>query len=319
MQYKSPIDSQTPAQRMTADTQNRTENQLALNNRILKLENGFRELESKFNLSLGQGDIIKGAVVDLKNIVREISKILSEIKQSSDHSQKHMQPLAEKVTKLVQCSNNLAEELKNKKIKTEQLKNNLEKTSSLSTKEKSPSNSKTTKILISEEGIKYLGVGEEDFTEDIETHDPPMREEISPRSERKGKKKLFLNIFLVTIFASSSLFVWHYFSPQNQHLPEEMIAQNIKTPTPQKSAQDIIPPPSEIAPLPKSKIMTQEPKPSEPNKKISQSNKFIPTPQNITKKPPTPKDKSPAPQYPVLKVGLYNVNVDTFKEKKTSP
>jgi len=276
MQYKLPIDLQTPVQRMTADTQNRSENQLALNDRILKLENGFKELESKFNISLSQGDIVESTMVDLENIVREISKILSEIKQSSGHSQKHMQPLAEKVTKLVQCSNRMVEELKNSKIKTEHLKNSFEKTNPLSTKEKSPNNSKTPKILISEEGIKYLGMGEENFTEDIETHVPPLREKTSPRSEREEKKKLLLNIFLVTIFAISSLFVWYYFSPQDQHLPEGIIAQNIKTPTPQKSAQDIIPPPSEIAPLPKSKIMKQEPK-------------------------------------------VYNVNADSFKEKKTSP
>lgn len=127
--------------------------------------------------------------------------------------------------------------------------------------------------MISEEGTKYLRVGEEDFTEDIETHVPPLREEIFPRSEREGKKKLLLNIFFVTIFAISSLFVWYYFSPQNQQLPEGKIAQNIKTPTP----------------------------------------------QTITKKPPTPTDKSPAQRYPVLKAGVYNANISSFKEKKTNP
>ena len=86
-------------------------------------------------------------------------------------------------------------------------------------------------------------------------------------------KKLLLNIFLVTIFAISSLFVWYYFSPQNQHLPEGKIAQNIKTPTS----------------------------------------------QTITKKPPTPTDKSPAQRYTVLKAGEYNVNIGSFKEKKTNP
>lgn len=273
IQYQSPIDSQTPEQRMTADTQNRSKNQFALNDRILELVNGFKELESKFNIILSQGDIVKSVVVDLENIVKEINKMLSEIKRSSGHSQKHMQPLAEKVTKLVQCSNCMAEKLKNSKIKTEHLKNSFEKTNSLSTKEKSPNNSKTPRILISEEGIKYLEVGEEDFTEDIETHFPPLREEIFPRSKKEGKKKLLLNIFLVTIFAISSIFVWYYFSPQNQHLPEGKIAQNIKTPTS----------------------------------------------QTITKKPPTPTDKSPAQRYSVLKTGVYNVNISSFKEKKTNP
>ena len=316
IQYQSPIDLQTPEQGMTADTQNRSKNQLALKDRILKSENGFKELESKFNISLSQGDIVKSAVVDLENIVKEINKILSEIKRSSGHSQKHMQPLTEKIVKLVQRSNHMAEELKNSKIKTEHLKNSLEKTNSLSTKEKSPSNSKKTKILISEEGIEYLGVGEEDFTEDFEIPVPSSGEENFPRPEGESKKRLLLSISLVAIFTTVSLFAWYYFSTPKQQPPEGIIAQNIKPPTTQRSAQDILPPPSQIAFLTKSKIIKQEPKPSEPNKKISQRNKFIPTPQTITKKLPTPTDKSPAQRYPFLKAGAYTINVGSFKKKK---
>lgn len=107
---------------MTADTQNRSKNQLALNDRILKLENDFKELESKFNIILSYGDIVKSVVCDLESTVKEINKILSETKRSSGHSQKHMQPLAEKVAKLVQCSNCMAEELKTQNPKRDILK-----------------------------------------------------------------------------------------------------------------------------------------------------------------------------------------------------
>ena len=302
---------------MTAEPQNHSSKiHLSLNDRILKLENGFNEIKSKLTASLNQSDILKNAVVDLANKISEISNILSERKQSSGHSQEYMQPLAEKVANLTPHSNRMAEELENSKIETEPLEHNSEKINSLSTEEKSPSNFKIPKIEISEEGIKVIEMGDRDFTKDFGISIPPLREKIFPQKKGKGRKKLLFSISLVAIFTTVSLFAWYYFSTPKQQPPEGIIAQNIKSPTTQRSAQGILPPPSKIAPLPKSKFMKQELKPAEPNKKISQRNKFIPTPQTITKKLPTPTDKSPAQRYPVLKAGAYTINVGSFKKKK---
>ena len=171
--------------------------------------------------------------------------------------------LAGKVTKLVQCSNGMTEELDNSPIRKEHLERTLEKNDSLSAKEKFPTECNRHKIVISEQGIEYLGGEEENITKDFKTSVPPWCKKIPAEPKGRKKKKVLLSIFLVVVFTISSLFAY-YLSSQDQPPPEAMISQNIKIPIPQKSAQDI------SATHPQTAIMQQEWKPSEPSNTLSQ-------------------------------------------------
>ena len=300
-------------QEKSADKSDYTRDYPDLNDRIGKLEDSFKEIDSKLNISISQSDVFSNAATDLESRITKADQALDKLKHALETPSEYIQQVEKELSRLTLHMNHIVKDLEIVKRNVTNLEAKLAKPSSSFEEMVTPGDLPIEKAENQGEGTSFPEHVEEDFGNEFEIHTPPSREEIfiQPAPERK-KFSLIIILILFAIVISSWL-GFYYFRSRSHESSKELITEKIEiSPILKKNIDDA--PKRSAAIEQTSKVETEETKPKETGEILSQENYALTT-IKATKEKPTPLKESKTRQTTFKKVSGYTVNVGSFKDK----
>jgi len=303
----------TTPQGKTADKSDYTRDYPDLNDRIGKLENGFKEIDSKLNISISQGEVFSNAATDLESRITKADQALDKLKHALETPSEYIQQVEKELSKLTLHMNHIVKDLEIVKSNITNMEAKIAKPSSSFEEMVTPGDLPIEKTENQGEGTSFSEHVEEDFGNEFEIHTPPSREEIFPQPEPERRKfSLTIILILFTIVITSWL-GFYYFRSRNHESNKELITEKIATsPILMKDIVDKSKRSADIEQT--SKIETEEIKPKEAGENLFQE-KSARTKTKETNAKPTPLKESKTSQTTLEKAAGYTVNVGSFKDK----
>ena len=98
-------------QEKSADKSDYTRDYPDLNDRIGKLEDGFKEIDSKLNISISQGEVFSNATTDLGSRITKADQALDKLKHALETPSEYMQQVEKEFSKLTLHINHIVKDL----------------------------------------------------------------------------------------------------------------------------------------------------------------------------------------------------------------
>jgi len=300
-------------QEKTADKSDYSGNYPDLNDRIGKLEDGFKEIDSKLNISISQGEVFSNAATDLESRITKADQALDKLKLALETPSEYIQQVEKELSKLTLHMNHIVKDLEIVKSNVTNLEATIAKPSSSFEEMVTPGDLPIEKKEKQDEGISFPEHLEEDFGNEFEIHTPPSREEIFTQHKPERRKFSLTIILLLFAIVITSWLGFYYFRSRNHESNKELITEKIEiSPILMK---DIVNASKRSADTEQtSKVETEEIKPKEAGDNLSQE-KYARTKTKETNGKPTPLEESKTRQTTLKKASGYTVNVGSFKDK----
>jgi len=300
-------------QEKSADKSDYTMDYPDLNDRIGKLEDGFKEIDSKLNISISQGEVFSNATTDLGSRITKADQALDKLKHALETPSEYMQQVEKEFSKLTLHINHIVKDLEIVKSNVTNLEAKLAKPSSSFEEMVTPGDLPIEKTENLGEGTSYPEHVEEDFGNEFEIHTPPSREEIFTQPEPERRKFSLTIILILFAIVITSWLGFYYFRSRNHESNKALITEKIAiSPILMKDIVDASKRSAVIEQT--SKIETEEIKPKEAGENLSQEKSAFTT-IKATEEKTTPLKESTTRKTTLKKASGYTVNVGSFKDK----
>ena len=256
-------------QEKTADKSDYSGNYPDLNDRIGKLEDGFKEIDSKLNISISQGEVFSNAATDLESRITKADQALDKLKLALETPSEYIQQVEKELSKLTLHMNHIVKDLEIVKSNVTNLEATIAKPSSSFEEMVTPGDLPIEKKEKQDEGISFPEHLEEDFGNEFEIHTPPSREEIFTQHKPERRKFSLTIILLLFAIVITSWLGFYYFRSRNHESNKELITEKIEiSPILKKDIVDSLKRSATIEQT--SKAETEETKPEETEEILSQ-------------------------------------------------
>lgn len=300
-------------QEKSADKSDYTRDYPDLNDRIGKIEDGFKEIDSTLNISISQGEVFSNAATDLESRITKADQALDKLKHALETPSKYIQQVEKEISRLTLHMNHIVKDLEIVKSNVTNLEAKLAKPSSSFEEMATPGDLPIENTENQDEGTSFPEHVEEDFGNEFEIHTPPSREEIFTQPEPERKRFSLTVILILFAIIISSWLGFYYFKSRSHESNKELITEKIAISPILK--KDIIDASNRSVAIEQtSKAETEEIKPKEAGEILSQE-KSARTKTKETNGKPTPLKESKTSQTTLKKASGYTVNVGSFKDK----
>ena len=300
-------------QEKSADKSDYTRDYPDLNDRIGKIEDGFKEIDNTLNISISQGEVFSNAATDLESRITKADQALDKIKHALETPSKYIQQVEKEISRLTLHMNHIVKDLEIVKSNVTNLEAKLAKPSSSFEEMATPGDLPIENTENQDEGTSFPEHVEEDFGNVFEIHSPPSKEEIFTQPEPERKRFSLTVILILFAIIISSWLGFYYFKSRSHESNKELITEKIAiSPILKKDIIDASK--RSVAIEQTSKAETEEIKPKEAGEILSQE-KSARTKTKETNGKPTPLKESKTSQTTLKKASGYTVNVGSFKDK----
>ena len=300
-------------QEKSADKSDYTRDYPDLNDRIGKIEDGFKEIDNTLNISISQGEVFSNAATDLESRITKADQALDKLKHALETPSKYIQQVEKEISRLTLHMNHIVKDLEIVKSNVTNLEAKLAKPSSSFEEMATPEDLPIENTENQDEETSFPEHVEEDFGNEFEIHTPPSREEIFTQPEPERKRFSLTVILILFAIIISSWLGFYYFKSRSHESNKELITEKIAiSPILKKDIIDASK--RSVAIEQTSKAETEEIKPKEAGEILSQE-KSARTKTKETNGKPTPLKESKTSQTTLKKASGYTVNVGSFKDK----
>jgi len=300
-------------QEKSADKSDYTRDYPDLNDRIGKIEDDFKEIDSTLNISISQGEVFSNAATDLESRITKADQALDKLKHALETPSEYIQQVEKEISRLTLHINHIVKDLEIVKSNVANLEAKLAKPSSSFEEIATPGDLPIEKTTNQDEGTSFPEHVEEDFGNEFEIHTPPSREEIFTQPEPERKRFSLTVILILLAIVISSWLGFYYFKSRSHESNKELITEKIViSPILKKDIMDASKKSAAIEQT--SKVETEEIKPKEAGENLSQE-KSARTKTKETNEKTTPLKESRTRQTTLKKASGYTVNVGSFKDK----
>ena len=300
-------------QEKSADKSDYTRDYPDLNDRIGKIEDGFKEIDSTLNISISQGEVFSNAATDLESRITKADQALDELKHALETPSEYIQQVEKEISRLTLHMNHIVKDLEIVKSNVTNLEAKLAKPSSSFEEMATPGDLPIENTENQDGGTSFPEHVEEDFGNEFEIHTPPSREEIFTQPEPERKRFSLTVILILFAIIISSWLGFYYFKSRSHESNKELITEKIAiSPILKKDIIDASK--RSVAIEQTSKAETEEIKPKEAGEILSQE-KSARTKTKETNEKTTPLKESRTRQTTLKKASGYTVNVGSFKDK----
>lgn len=303
----------TKPQGKTGDQSHDTSDSHRVNERLEKLENGFKELDSKLNRSIRKSDGFEDSATNLESRISKAEQALDQFKHALKTPNENIQKADKEISKLTLHINHILKDLDSVKSNVANLEATLPTPISSVDERTTPGDLPIDKTGIQDNGTSFSEQAEEDFENEFDIHTPPSRDEIFDQAEPARRRSSLTIILILFAIVVSSWLGFSYFRSRTHESNNERIAEKIEISPILKN--DILDAPTgSVGTEQTSTAETIDMKPKETGDFPSQEN-IARTKTKETKEKSTPLEQSKTRNTTLQSASGYTVNVGSFKDK----